>query len=273
MKSTAAIFVTVLLMNVGAFAQYKLEYKASGSAPVKYKAHTTMQTVESMMGQQATVSVTSDQSIRMTSEAAGKDIVYNITVDSSRNVALMPNGDTTTTSSPAVGQTKLTRVKPNGEEISSEWLDTTFAKSQAAQTKDFGSFFFRLPDKEVSVGSVWNQNKIDTVETGGGEGNIIVTTNSTYKLVDKETVEGMPCVRITFTGNVDLKGASAYQGIDFAVNGTGKISGTALFDYTRGRVVEITGSSDQNLTMASSGQQKMTIPMSQKTSYELLLVK
>lgn len=273
MKSTAAIFVTVLLMNVGAFAQYKLEYKASGSAPVRYKAHTTMQTIESMMGQQATVSMKSDQSISMTSRKSGDNIVYDITVDSSRNVALMPNGDSTTTSSPAVGQTKQTVVRSNGEEISSEWLDTTFAKTEAGQTKDFGSFFFRLPDQEVNTGSTWTQNKVDTVETGGGEGNIIVTTNSDYKLVDKQTVQGIPCVRITFTGNVVLKGSTAYQGVDFVIDGTGKISGTALFDYTSGRVVKITGASDQNLNMVSSGQHKMTIPMTQKTSYDLFLVK
>lgn len=273
MKSLAALIVTVLVMNTGAFAQYKLEYKASGSTPVRYKAHTTLETIESMMGQQAKVSVKSDQSISMTSKKDGPDIVYDITVDSSNNIALMPNGDTTKTSSPTVGQTKETRVHPDGDVVSSRWLDSAFAKTQAGETKDFGSFFFRLPDKEVNTGSTWTQNKVDTVQTGGGEGSIVVTTNSDYKLVDKETVEGIPCVRITFTGQVGLKGATSYQGIDFAINGSGTISGTALFDYTHGKVVRLTGNSSQDLTMASTGQQAVTIPMSQKTDYDLRLVR
>ncbi len=273
MKSLAALIVTVLVMNTGAFAQYKLEYKASGSTPVRYKAHTTLETVESMMGQQAKVSVKSDQSISMTSSKDGSDIVYDITVDSSRNITLLPNGDTTRTTSPTVGQTKETRVHPDGNVISSRWLDSAFAKTQAGETKDFGNFFFRLPDKEVSTGSTWAQTKVDTVQTGGGEGSIMVTTNSNYKLVDKETVEGLPCVRITFTGQVGLKGATSYQGIDFAINGSGTISGTAIFDYAHGKVVRLSGNSDQNLTMASSGQKAVTIPMSQKTDYDLRLVK
>ena len=260
-------------MNASAFAQYKLEYKASGSAPLRYKANTTLQTVESMMGQQATVSVTSNQRLTMTSSKSGDLLVYDITIDSSHNVAILPNGDTTTTSSPAVGKTKQALVRPDGDEISSVWLDTTFAGTQAGQTKDFGSFFFRLPDKKVSVGSTWTQDKKDTVSTGGGEGSIIVSTISNYKLVDEETVEGERCVKITFTGKVTLDGATSYQGIEFAVKGTGNVSGTALFDYTNGRVVKLNGFSEQDLTMASSGQQKVTIPMTQKTSYVLFLVK
>ena len=273
LKSITAIFIAAFLLNTSAFAQYKLEYKASGSAPLRYDANTTLQTVESMMGQEAKVSVKSYQHITMTSTKAGAELLYNITVDSSRNVAILPNGDTTTTSSPSVGQIKQTTVRPDGEEISSKWLDTTFAKTQAGQTKDFGSFFFRLPAKEVTTGSTWTQEKVDTVATGGGEGSIFVSTVSNYKLIDKQTVEGIPCVKITFTGTVGLKGATTYQGIEFAIKGTGKISGTAFFDYTNGKVVRIKGSSEQDLTMASSGQQKMTIPMTQRTDYDLLLLK
>ncbi len=274
LKTIAAIFATIFfVINTGAFAQYKLEYKATGPSALHYKAHTTLQTTESMMGQQAKVSVTSDQTISMKGTRSGNELVYDITIDSSENIALLPNGDTSRTSSPAVGRVKQARVRPNGEEVSSIWLDTSFAATQAGQMKDFGSLFFRLPDGKVSVGSAWKQNKTDTVATGGGEGSIMVTTNSNYKLVSEETIEGIPCVKIHFTGKVNLKGSTAYQGIEFGISGTGNISGTALFDYTNGRVVKIDGSSVQDLTMASTGQQKMTIPMNQKTAYDLSLVR
>ncbi len=262
---------TVMLMSATAFAQYKLEYKASGSVPLRYKAHTTLMTTESMMGHEAKVSVASDQSISMTSEKSGANIAFDITVDSSSNVAVLPNGDTSRTSSPAVGKTKRTLVSVDGEEISSTWLDTTFARTQAGEAKEFGSFFLSLPEKEVAPGSTWNKTKTDTVGTGGGEGNIRVTTNSDYKLVDKEEVGGVSCVKIAFTGKVTLQGNTLYQGIEFAINGTGTISGTALFDYQNGRVVRIDGASTQDLTMASSGQPQMTIPMNQQTNYELSL--
>jgi Family of unknown function (DUF6263) len=260
-----------MVMNAAAFAQYKLEYKATGTSPLHYKAHTTLQTTESMMGQEAKVSVLSDQVISITSVKSGKLLLYDITIDSSNNMALMPNGDTSRTSSPSVGKTKRATVRPDGEEVSSVWLDSSFAGSAAGQMKDFGSLFFRLPAKEVALGSTWNQTKTDTVATGGGEGNIVVTSNSEYKLVSEETVTGINCVKIQFTGKILLKGTTSYQGIEFAINGTGTISGTAMFDYKSGRVVKIDGNSEQDLTMVSSGQQKMTIPMNQKTDYELSL--
>ncbi len=273
MKNIAAILVTALLLNAGAFAQYKLEYKATGPSALHYKAHTNLLTTESMMGQQAKVTVSSDQMISMTSTRSGNELVYNITIDSSSNMALMPNGDTNRTSSPAVGKVKQARIHPNGEEISSAWLDTAFAKTPAGQMKDFGSLFFRLPAKQVKVGSEWKQDKTDTVATGGGEGSIVVNTNSNYRLLSEETLDGIPCVKIHFSGKVTLKGATAYQGVEFGITGTGNISGTAMFDYKSGKVVRISGSSVQDLMMASSGQQKMTIPMNQKTDYELTLVR
>ncbi len=273
MKYLTAILVAALATNATAFAQYKLEYKASGSVPLHYKAHTTLRTTEKMMGQVAKVSVATDQTISMTGEKSHGELVFDITIDSSSSIALLPNGDSSRTTSPAVGQTKRTVVRPNGEEISSVWLDSAFAATQGGQTKDLGSFFFRLPDKEVKDGATWSQSKTDTVTTGGGEGTITVTTSSDYKLVDKEIVDGITCVKIQFGGKVILKGSTVYQGIEFAINGNGTISGTAMFDYGSGRVVEINGSSVQDLTMASSGENKMTIPMNQQTNYELSLVR
>ncbi len=273
MKSRIVVFATALLISASAFAQYKLEYKASGSAPLHYKAHTTLETTQSMMGQEAKVSVVSDQTISMTSTKSDGELVYNITIDSSENVAVLPSGDTNRTSSPALGKVKETRVHPNGEEISSKWLDTTFAHTQAGQMKDFGSFFFKLPTGEVKVGATWNQDKVDTVATAGGQGKILVNTNTNYKLVGSEKVDGVPCAKIEFTGKVSLKGSATIQGMELAIDGNGTISGSALFDYTNGRVVKINGSSNQDLVMASSGENAMTIPMSQKTNYELSLVK
>lgn len=276
MKSVAAILatVTILVMSAGAFAQYKLEYKPTGSTPLRYRAHTETKTIESMMGQQATVSVKSNQQVSMTSRMAGDKLLYDITIDSSRSETLMPNGDTThITSSPAVGQTKETLMHPDGREISTRWLDTTFAKTQEGRVKDLGSFFFRLPDKEVSTGSTWNNTKVDTVARGNGQGDIYVTTNSNYKVAAEEAADGVPCLKIVFTGTILVKGSTSYQGVDFSIDGTGNISGNALFDYTNGRIVKMNGLTEQKLNMVSSGQRKMSIPMTQNTSYDLFLVR
>ena len=272
MKSALGIFVTALLISTNGFAQYNLEYKV-GTSPLHYKAHTSLQTVQSMMGQSATVSFTSDQLISMTNRKEGSELVYSITIDSSENMAVMPSGDTNRTPSPAVGKVKETRVYKNGEEISSQWLDTAFAQTQAGQMKDFGSIFFKLPSGSVDTGATWSQEKIDTVATAGGQGDVVVNTNTNYRFVGSQSYENIKCAKIVFTGQVGLKGTATIQGTDLDIDGKGDISGSALFDIEGGRIVSMSGVSSQDVNMSSTGANPMTIPMNQKTDYEIQLVK
>jgi hypothetical protein len=268
-KLVGLALVTTLIMSVSGMAQYKLEYKASGSTPLHYKAHTTLETVETMMGQEQRVSVVSDQFFSVTSVKADTVLIFSTTIDSGGNVAIMPTGDTNRTVSPAIGKVKETRILPNGEELSSRWVDTAFANSQVGQMKDFGSFFFKLPSAKVDTGATWTQDKIDTVGTPGAQGRVVVSTTTNYKLVGKEDVEGVTCARIEFVGKVSLKGSAAIQGTNLAIDGSGTITGTALFDYSGGKVEKITGTSSQDIVMATAGNNPMTIPMNQKTNYEL----
>lgn len=273
LKSIAVILVGAFFMTVSGAAQYKLEYKASSPASLHYKAHTTVLSTQSMMGQETKYSIVSDQAITLTSTRADSELVYSTTIDSGENLVVLPSGDTNKTPSPAVGKIKETRISADGRELSSRWLDTTFANTPAAQTREFGNFFVKLPEGSVDTGATWNQNRADTVGVPGGQGKIVVNTNTDYKLVGKEEVGGIPCARIEYTGKVSLKGQASIQGMDLAIDGSGTISGSALFDYGNGRVVNINGSSNQDLIMASSGENAMTIPTSQKTSYELFLAK
>lgn len=226
---TLAVILTTALLSGSAMAQYKLEYQPS--ALLHYKAHTNLETTQTVMEQVSTFSMSSDQSISMTSTKADSILVYSITVDSSENVAILPNGDTNRVPSPILGKVKETRIRPNGEEISTRWLDTTFANTNAGQVKDFGSFFFKLPAGGVDTGATWHQDKIDTAGTPGGQGKIIVNTGTDYKLVGKENVAGISCARIEFTGKVSMNGAATIQGIDLTISGKGAVTGSVLFDY------------------------------------------
>lgn len=273
MKVLSIILGVALLGSITAHAQYKLQYKVSNSGLLHYSAHSTMQQTESMMGQEAKVSAISDESISVASENAAGELVFDMKVDSSKNTVIMPNGDTTNTPSPVVGKVREIRIHPDGEEISSRWLDTTFASAPAGQMREFTSFFFRLPTKEVSAGSTWNDNKTDTVSTPTGGGKILVNTNTDYTLVDQEKVAGITCAKINFTGKVTLDGSTQAQGVDLKINGKGSISGTAMFDYANGRIVRIAGNSNQDVTMTPTGQNGNSIPMTQVATYDLTLVK
>lgn len=273
MKSLGVTIVIALVMTVSGSAQYKLEYKSSGSTPLHYTAHTTLETVQTMMGQETKINVVSDQFLTVSSVKADSVLIFSTVIDSGQNLAIMPNGDTSRTVSPATGKTKETRIRVNGEELSTRWVDTAFANSQAGQMRDFGSFFFKLPSANVDTGETWNQEKTDTVGVPGGQGKIVVNTNTDYKLVGKESVGGVSCAKIEFSGKVGMKGSASIQGMNLAIDGSGTITGTTLFDYTAGKVMKVSGASSQDFVMATAGENAMTIPISQKTSYDLFFTK
>ena len=270
MKTLAATLITALI-SVSAMAQYKLEYKVS--PPLHYNAHSSLETTQTMMDRASTYSMSMQQSISMTSTKKDDDIVFSITIDSSEIAMIGPSGDTSKIPSPMVGKVKETRIHPDGEEISTRWLDTSFASTAAGQMRDFGSLFFKLPSQKVDAGATWHQDKVDTAGTPGGEGKIIVNTGTDYKLIRMEKYNGASCARIEFTSKIDMGGSTTAQGMEFTISGTGTLSGFVLFDYDAGKLMKISGASNQQLNMTSSGQQPMTIPMSQKANYEFTLSK
>ena len=220
-------------MTVSGEAQYKLEYRASGPAPLHYKSYATVLSTQSMMGQESKYSVISNQAISMTSTKADSELVYSITIDSSENLVILPSGDTNRTPSPTIGKAKETRIRPDGNEISSKWLDTAFASTPAAQMRDFGSYFVRLPQGAVDTGATWNQNRIDTVGVPGGQGKIVVGTNTDYKLVGKEETGGVPCARIA---SILVKSLSRdqlrFRAWIWRIDGSGNISAQPCLTLT-----------------------------------------
>jgi hypothetical protein len=272
-KSLIVTFFIASVMSVSGMAQYKLEYKSSGSTPLHYKASTTVESVQTMMGQEAKFSMAINQSLTVTSAKADNELIYSMKVDSGISITVLPNGDTNRTTSPVLGKTRETHIRPNGEELSTRWVDSAFANTPAGQMKELGSFFFKLPSASIDTGATWSQKKTDTVATPGANGKIVVVTNTDYKLVGKEDFAGTTCAKIQYTGKITMKGAASAQGMDFAIDGSGTITGVALFDYSAGKVMRISGASDQDLVMASSGENAATIPMSQKMSYDLFFTK
>jgi len=269
-KSFGIAFFAVFALAASGIAQYKLEYKASGSIPLHYKAHATVEVVQTTMGQEQKINMVMDQYFSMAGKEAGSDeLLFSTIIDSGESLVIMPTGDTNRISSPAVGKVKETRIRPNGEQLSSRWVDTVFASSQAAQVRDFGALFFKLPSSRIDTGATWTQDRIDTVGTPGAQGKIVVTTNMNYKLVGRNVIDGVTCARIQFEGKVALKGITSNQGMSFGIDGSGTNDGTALFDYSAGKMMKITGSSNQEIVMASTGENSMTIPVTQKTNYEI----
>ncbi|HUI31919.1 MAG TPA: hypothetical protein VLX91_17045 [Candidatus Acidoferrales bacterium] len=273
MKFVGVVFSAAFLMAVG--GAHKLEYKSTGPTPVHYRYHSSMETVQTVNGQKIKVTLVSSQTLSMTSAKADSVLVFSVTVDTAENKITLPGGKTEKVPSITIGKVVRTRLLPNGEELSSEWADTQFAKSSAASLNNIGGFFFRLPSTSADVGATWTEDKSDTTGAPGtGEdGSIVIAGKIHYKLTEMEDVGGVSCARIEFTGKYTMTGSLIIQANYVSAEGTGTITGSFLFDCAGGKVMKSVGASTQNFTMSTAGENGMSIPMSQKIKYDVSLVK
>jgi hypothetical protein len=130
--------------------------------------------------------------------------------------------------------------------------------------KEFGVF----PEGDVKTGDTWNNDQTDTVD-----GTQMVTkTTRKLTLAGIEEKNGHSCLKITYTGTVEIGGKMNRMGMDFFMEGNGEISGSIWFDQNRGIIIAKEGSSDQDMTMAMTGQMQMTIPITTSSTSKFFLV-
>jgi len=120
--------------------------------------------------------------------------------------------------------------------------------------------FTNLPDKPVKMGEKWTISRADTLDMMGGK----TTTSSDieYTLVGSETKLGHDCLKIEYTGKTTTTGKMSSMGMEMFIEGDGKVSGTVFFDHKLGFTVSVESTSDDERTMATTGQQSMTMLMS-----------
>jgi hypothetical protein len=132
------------------------------------------------------------------------------------------------------------------------------------------SNFSKLPEKEVKIGDKWKSSTLDTLEMMGGK--IVHNTLLDLTLSGKEKKQGHDCLKVDYTGTSSDTGKMMMNGMEIYMEGTGKLKGTMYFDPQQGLTVYDESMLDSEQTLAVTGQQNMTIPMSQsmKTTRALL---
>ena len=130
--------------------------------------------------------------------------------------------------------------------------------------------FQRLPEKPVTLGEKWHITTTDSVDMMGGK--MVTTGEIDYTLAGKEQRLGHECLKIAFTGKTVVAGKGKMMGMEIFTEGTGKLTGTFFFDCSRGLSVAEEGASDSEMTAAITGQQNMTIPISQSVKSTRTLV-
>jgi hypothetical protein len=166
-------------------------------------------------------------------------------------------------------RTRLT-ITPKGEVLKRETIDSV--KADRMMSGVGLRELVRLPRLAagpVKMGDKWNITQADTNELGGGK--IVTTTKTAYTLAGKEKVQGHDCLKITYTGSSATAGKGAMMGMEFFVEGSGKTTGTLYFDAGKGMFVRNEAKVENESTMAATGQQNMTIPISSTTETVLSL--
>jgi hypothetical protein len=270
------LFVFVIATNAS-FGQESvmLKYNFKEGKSFKTTMNLTNEMVQSMMGQEMKATST-----------VGAVSEYKISkVDAKNNVTALVTILDVTASTVAMGKENVVKksdfkkenisavYNQTGKVLSSALVDTTEDFSAIGSYSGFVKLQI-LPAREVKVGEVWNEKQIDTVENGPSNPMTFMTTamDTEYTLVGKEVREGKNVYRISYKSSMELAGKGKQMNMDLFLEGTGEVTGFFLFEPTASIVVYSEGNTEMNSTITVSGQQNMSIPMTQKVKVVSTLV-
>ena len=170
--------------------------------------------------------VMSTQSIYRTETIAsvtGGAFEVQAMIDSSTVTAAMPGAGGPDLS----GMTYTFGMDPRARVTGLTDAGTLSAEAEAAIRALLGSSFFELPEGEVSPGDSWSGQVTTEIPAGMG-GTMTMETDLTYTLAN---LDG-DLAEISIEGSVTMSGSAGGMTMD----GTGSVSGTAIFDTGRSRL-------------------------------------
>ncbi len=272
MLITATVFA---MINFQALAQekYSLGYKMEKGKTYRFKQDNKIETTQEMGGQE--MKMTTDESstikydITDVSPAGLMTLIY-MYEDSKLRMKGMGR-DTTMDMQNLKDKKTRAEMAKSGKIIKETPADTTKNAKASPSLNMFASASMpSLPEQAVATGEKWQGITSDT--THSGDGKVIYKKNIGYTLSGKEKKGAHDCLRIDFKGTLELSGTMKQMGMDIAMEGSGESSGSFWFDAASGIMIEETTVTAIEMTMAITGQQQMTIPMSQKVSSSKILV-
>lgn len=153
------------------------------------------------------------------------------------------------------GQVQTMKMDTRGRLVEIPGADTLSAETRQIMSRMNG-FGLELPENEVSPGDTWTAT-IETDQPAGAGGAMNMRMDITYTLT---SVSG-DLATIDFEGPLTMSGS---QG-GMAMDGSGTMSGTMVFDVARGRLA----STDTQMEF-DMGMQGMTMTMSQTMNMRLI---
>lgn len=276
---TLAVTTLAMIMIAGiglAQPSTSLKYKFVKGTTLRYADTMAVQTTQEMMGQEMKMSQNLSAVTRYTVEAVtpGGGAKLLNTTDTMRINVKNPRMDTTIVPVEIFHKRNRLTVTPLGDVTEREVVDSLKMTSFMRASGGIGTRELLrmpvLPEKPVKSGDTWTTSKIDSTKSEGGSS--IITTTMEYRMVGTEKYAGRTCAKLSYTGKMTVATKGTMSGMNVFTEGTGTMSGVAYFDRSAGVFVGDEGKSDMELTAAVTGQQNMTIPISQTTTMKHVLL-
>lgn len=205
----------------------------------------------------------------------GNNNLLLITIDSAKTDVQSPQGNISPDMSPVFGKSFNMTLSPLGKELKITGGDTiTYSLGQGGErtlTSNFQTIFPDLPGKSVKIGDSWTTN--DTININEGGTKMRMTFVSVNTLQGFETVDGHECAKVTTQATGKLDGEGEQMGANLYFDGDIQSKDVWYFAYKEGIFVKSISDGLSKGTVAVTGAQKMTIPMTMETKFETKLVK
>jgi hypothetical protein len=275
--SRFAFLFLILTAVVSASGQeaYTLRYKFAKGKTYRYADTIVANTTQEMMGQEMKMMNAVYAVTRIVGEEAKKDggAVLIFSMDTLRVSVKNVRMDSTLVPTELNHKRSRLTIDARGEAKKRETIDSVKAGGMygvGAGTLQQLFRFALLAEKPVKVGEKWTAVRTDTTESMGGKG----VSNATYEytLASQEKYLGRECLKLTYTGKMTITSKGAMGGMDVFTEGNGTIAGTVYFDAKAGLAIAEDGKADVEMTAAVTGQQNMTIPITQSSTQRHVLL-
>lgn len=253
-----------------------LEYRMPQDQALKYQFTSNMIQDMKVMGRSTQTII--DLKLLFSAKSEGLEENNHfllVTIDSANSDIESPQGNLSPDMSPVFGKSFHITLSPLGKELNMTGGDTiTYSMGQAGErtlTSNFQTIFPDLAGKPMKIGDTWTSNDTLNIKEGGMDMRMTFVSENT--LQGLETVAGYECAKITAksTGKLEGEGQQGPANLYFEGDIDGK--DTWYFAYKEGIFVKAISDGLTEGTIAVTGPQKMTIPMTMETKFETKLVR
>ena len=229
-----------------------------------------------VMGQNMEITTNLETKFSVSSKGMSKDEMnLGVKIDTMNIKVGTPRGDVSPDLSGVNGKEFEIKINSTGKQIGLIGADDIkYSMGQGGESSVASSFQSVLPvlaDHPVSVGDSWTST--DSVRVSQMGSNLLFVYVTTDTLLGYEEAMGMKCAKISGSVKGTLSGTGRRGSMSLSFEG--KVSGSEhwLFAPEKGILVKIESTRNIDGSIAASGMQSMTIPMSMTVKAKTELAK